>query len=169
MAIWVMFLCFEIHPEPFAEVGAAGHGVFGDFAGRARHADAAFADDVGAIGDFQGFTDVVVGDQHADAVSLELGDGFLEVGHGDRVDARERFVEQKHPGTGDQRPADLGAAAFPARQRVRGALRHVRDPHFVEESIGAGFQCYGEMGGLISLVFHNIICLSENAVLGLFS
>jgi len=65
--------------------------------------------------------------------------------------------------------AEVGAAAFPARQRVRGALRHVRDPHFVEESIGAGFQCYGEMGGLISLVFHNIICLSENAVLGLFS
>ena len=65
----------EVHLELVAEVDFAGEGVFGDFARGAGDDDFALADDVGAVGGFEGFADVVVGDKDADAAFLEAGHG----------------------------------------------------------------------------------------------
>jgi hypothetical protein len=53
----------------------------------------------------------VVGDQHADPPVTQAGHDLLDVMHGDRVDARERFVEEDEGRVSDQRPGDLGAPA----------------------------------------------------------
>ena len=50
--------------------------------------------DVGAVGNAQRLTDVVVGNQHADATLLEVKDDRLNVSHGNRIDAGKGLVEQ---------------------------------------------------------------------------
>ena len=52
--------------EPLAEIDLAGDGVAGDFGGGARHEDLAVVEDVRPVGDREGLTHVVVGDEDAD-------------------------------------------------------------------------------------------------------
>src|SRR5690554_2910020 len=46
----------------------------------------ALADDVGGFADIQGLAHVVIGDQHADALGLEMLDDLLDVADRDGVD-----------------------------------------------------------------------------------
>ena len=84
----------EVHFEGIAEVGFPGDGVVGDLTRGPRDDDAALADDVGAIGDREGVAHVVVGDEDADAASLERGDGLLEVGLSAGGRARKEVILQ---------------------------------------------------------------------------
>ena len=58
--------------------------------------------------------------------SLQVKDDLLDVGDRDRIDARERLVEQDELRRDDERAGDLGAPPLAARQRVRGRLRERR-------------------------------------------
>ena len=89
-------------------------GVLGDFAGRTRDDDLAFADDVGPVRDLERVAHVVVGNEYADAFPGEAGYGRLQVGHRNWVDARERLIQQEDLRFRDQCPGNLGAAAFSA-------------------------------------------------------
>ncbi len=57
----------SLRPEPLAEVHAAGLGVGDDLGRSARRNRLAVVDEVGVVGDGQSVTDVVVGDDDADA------------------------------------------------------------------------------------------------------
>src|SRR5688572_23154113 len=81
--------------EPFPEVELARLGVRGQELGAAFDQDPALVHDGGAIGDAQRLAHVVVRDQHPETARLESRDDVLDLGHGNRVDADERFVEQK--------------------------------------------------------------------------
>src|SRR4030095_2425418 len=83
-----------LHPEMLAEVHAPDIGVVDDLRRRALRQHMAVADDVGMVADAQRLAHVVIGDQHADAALLEKTDDPLDLDHGDRVDARERLVQQ---------------------------------------------------------------------------
>ena len=98
--------------EALAEVNAFDLGVVAEFLGGASAEDAAFIDDVGAIGDGEGFADVVVGDEHADAAVLQVGDEVADLAHRDRVDAGQRLVEQDEMRPDAEGPGNLDAATF---------------------------------------------------------
>src|SRR6478736_592096 len=98
------------HVEVLAEVELAGLGVVDEELARALGHDLALADDVAAVDDAEGLADVVVGDEHADPALLELQDDLLNFGHGDRVDAGKRFVEEEELRAGNERAGDLKAA-----------------------------------------------------------
>src|SRR5947207_1832381 len=53
--------------------------------------DHAVVHDVRAVGNAQRFTDVVIGDQHADSPVPQVKDDLLDVADRDRIDARERL------------------------------------------------------------------------------
>ncbi|CAM2148347.1 hypothetical protein PT2222_10477 [Paraburkholderia tropica] len=127
----------RLHAEVFAEVDAANAFVFDDVTGRAGGEHGAVADDVRVVADAERLAHVVVRDQHADVALLQELHDFLDFEHGDRVDARERFVEQNEARIGRQRARDFHAAAFAARQRQRRILAQVRDLEFVEQRFGA--------------------------------
>src|SRR3989449_6625904 len=124
-----MFSARNLEGELLAEVDFPGYRFAGDLAGRARHENLALVQDVGAIGDRERLTHVVVGDQDADAPVAQAPDDLLDVADGDGVDARERLVEQQVLRRGHQRAGDLQPAPLAARQgegRVRGERGQVQ-------------------------------------------
>ena len=64
--------------------------------------------------DPEGFADIMVSNEHADAAFAQVANDALDVEHRDRVDAREGLVEQHELRIGGERPGDLDAAAFEA-------------------------------------------------------
>ena len=87
-------------------------------------------DDVGPINNIERFTHVVVGDQHADPTVLEVGDQFADVADSDRINPRERLVQQHEMGIGCEGTGDFNPATFPARQRHRRGAAQVGDRKF---------------------------------------
>ncbi len=73
-------------------------------------------DDRGAIDDFQRFSDIVVGDQDADAATLEIVDDLADIGDGQGIDAGEGFIEQHEGRLAGQGAGDFDAAAFTTGQ-----------------------------------------------------
>jgi hypothetical protein len=65
--------------EGFAEIDPAHFRVGQQHVGPALRQHRALVEDVGAIADAQGFADVVVGDQDADAAVLEVLDDSLDL------------------------------------------------------------------------------------------
>jgi hypothetical protein len=59
----------------------------------------------------------------------------LNVEHGDRIDSRERFVEQHELGIEHQRPRDLDTAPLPTGERVSAALRLCGQVELLEEPL----------------------------------
>ena len=68
--------------------------MFDDGGGRPFRQHVPAVNDVGAIDQTERFSHVVVGDQDADAATLEMPDEVLDVADRDRVDAGEWLVQQ---------------------------------------------------------------------------
>src|SRR5690606_41136614 len=94
---------------------------------RSRRDDLAFTDYVGAFTDTKGLTDVVVGDQHADAPVAQVFDNALNVDHRDRVDAGEGLIQQHEARFRRQRPGNFDAAPLAARQAHARGVANVAD------------------------------------------
>ena len=97
--------------EALAEIEPPHIGVRHQFGGRAGEQHAAVIDDVGAIDDIERLAHIVIGDQHADTAILQLPDQVANVRDRDRVDPRERLVEQHDRRIGSQRPRGAAATA----------------------------------------------------------
>ncbi len=118
-----------------AEVDFAGFGVVGHFGAGAFVEDGAVVDEVGAVHEFQGFADVVVGDEDAEAAFAEAADNFLDFIDGDGIDAAEGFVEEEKLRAGDEGAGDFEAALFAAAEGVGLALGEAGEVEFVEEGL----------------------------------
>ena len=94
--------------------------------------------DVGAVDDIERFAHVVVGDQHADATVLEMRHQIADVGHGDRVDARQRLVEQHETRLRGQRPGDLDPPPLAARKGQRRGAPQVGNREFGQQVVERG-------------------------------
>jgi hypothetical protein len=94
----------------------------------------ALVEDVGAVADAEGFADVVVGDQDADAAVLEVLDDALDLADRNRVDAGEGFVEQHQLRPGRERARDLDPASFAAGEAGADLVGDVFDLQFVHQS-----------------------------------
>ena len=62
----------------------------------------------------------MVGNQHADAAVLQMLDQIAYLAHGDRVDARQGFVQQDVGRLRRQGAGDLDAPPLATGQRQRG-------------------------------------------------
>ena len=76
---------------------------------------------------------VVVGDQDAHAALPEILDDFLDVGDGERIDARERLVEQDELRLEREAARNLDAAALTARKLRAAPLLDVLDVKLFEQ------------------------------------
>src|SRR5438067_5004172 len=99
----------------------------------ARGEHRTFVDDVGAVADAEGFPNVMIRYEYADAALLEEPNDALDVEHRDRVDAGERLVEQDERRLGAERARDLEAPALAARERDGGVLAQVGDVQVFQE------------------------------------
>jgi len=83
-----------LHGEVFTEIDGAYVFVLENMARRAFGDDAAVVHDVGPVADAEGFTHVVVGNEHADADLAEVFDDPPDIADRNGVDAREGLVQQ---------------------------------------------------------------------------
>src|SRR5262245_6736216 len=95
--------------------------------------DPAFANEIGAIRDLQGFSNIVIGDEDPDPAVLQDRDESLDLGYRDGVDPGEGLVEQHERRRRDQGPGDLGTPALPSRELVGRRAREVGDPELLHE------------------------------------
>src|SRR2546427_12498641 len=80
----------------------------------------------------------MVRDADTDAAFLEKANDFLNIEHRDRVDARERLIEQYEGRTRRKSSRDLDAAALAAGQRQCGGLPEMRDIEIAQQAGKAG-------------------------------
>ena len=95
----------------------------------------ALEEQIGAIGDAERLFHVVVGDEHADVLLLELPHDILDVLHGDGVHTGERLVEHDEEGIDGQTAGYLRATAFAAGELVTQILTHLLQTEFVNEAL----------------------------------
>src|SRR5215470_13716760 len=84
----------DLQPEVLPEVDLAHGRILGDLGRRTFADDAPVLDDVGAVADVERLADVVIRDHDADPALAQLPDDLLDVDHRDRVDTRERLVQE---------------------------------------------------------------------------
>ena len=71
-----------LHSEVFAEIRLSGFGIIDEFFTRPFAKDSAFEHNVRTVHDVQGFAHVVVGDDNAETLILQVANDVLNVFHG---------------------------------------------------------------------------------------
>src|SRR4029079_16051918 len=94
----------SLEPEVLAQIDFSYAFIINDFLWLAVGEHHAVVDNVGAVADAEGLSDVVVGNQHAAHALLEEPNDLLDVEHRDRIDAGEWLVEQDEARMRRQRP-----------------------------------------------------------------
>src|SRR5438128_4262621 len=112
----VFSLAPGLERELLSQVDLPGYRIRCDLTGGACDENFAVVHDVGPVGDPQCLADVVVGDEDPDTFLTQAADDFLDVADRDRIDARERLVEQQVLGRRDEGTRDLDPAPPAARQ-----------------------------------------------------
>src|SRR6185437_1360927 len=87
----------------------------------------------GAVDELEGFADVVIGDQDAQAAFFQAADDFLDFVHRDGIDAAEGFVQEQQSRARDERAGDFEAALFAAAESVGFAFGKARKVEFIEQ------------------------------------
>src|SRR5262249_2920491 len=91
--------------------------VGGQLVALSRNRALAAIEDVRTVCDRQRLADVVVRDEHSDSLLLEASDDALDFRDRDRVDPRERLVQQDVVRGGDEAPRDLESPPLAAGER----------------------------------------------------
>src|SRR5690606_29105237 len=104
----------SLQAEPFAKIEPPDILVADDVGRLALHQHRAVMNDDGVVYEFERLAHIVIGDEHADAAILQMGDEIADIADGDRIDARKGFVEQHEGRLRRQRARNLDAAALAA-------------------------------------------------------
>src|SRR5882724_285331 len=129
----VFSLAPGLERELLSQVDLPGYRIRCDLTGGACDENFAVVHDVGPVGDPQCLADVVVGDEDPDTFLTQAADDFLDVADRDRIDARERLVEQQVLGRRDEGARDLEPAPLAARPRVGCVRRQSRQPELGQQ------------------------------------
>ena len=100
---------------------------------RAGRDDVPLAHDVSALANIQGFTDVMVRDQHPNIAGFEMRNDVFDIGNGDRVNACKGFIEKNHAGLSGERTRDFDPPTFAARQRLPLGISQMADIELLEQ------------------------------------
>ena len=120
-----------------AQIDLAHHLIGGQLLGAAGLEDFALEEQVGAVGDGERLIDVVVGDDDSDIFVLERGHDALNILDGDRIDARERLVEQDECRVDGHRAGDFRAPTLAARELDAQALAYFLQAELLDQRFAA--------------------------------
>src|SRR5580704_15262367 len=123
--------------EILAQVHLTNLGVGKNLIRRSGSEHHALADDVGAAADTQGLADIMIGNQHADALVGQVLDYSLDIGNGQGVHAGKWLVQEDEPGVRRQRAGDLHPAALAAGQAHPEAVANMADMQFPQQLLEA--------------------------------
>src|SRR5215471_14081761 len=95
-----------------SEINPLDLGVISEFLWSAGSENRSIVDDISAISDLQGFSDVVISDKNPDLLGFQMINDSLNFQHRNRVDARKRLIQQDEFRRNDQRPRYLHSTSF---------------------------------------------------------
>src|ERR1700722_6640138 len=98
-----------------SEIHTAYFGIAAEVVWRPRGKHFAVLNNVSAIGNIQGFADLVVGDENANSLTAQFRNNFLNIDYGQRVNARKRLVQQNEGRLQDQGARNFKAPPLAAR------------------------------------------------------
>ena len=119
--------------EVFAEVYLANLLICDDFFRIAFRDDLALIQNIGPVTNAKRFSDIMFGDEDANATIAQMIDDFLDVDDGKRVYSRKGFVEEHEPGFTGQGACNFHASAFAAGQADGGLAAQVGDAEFLQQ------------------------------------
>jgi hypothetical protein len=105
----------------------------GEVFGCAGLEDFSFEEEVGAVGDGEGFVYVVVGDEDSDVAVFEVGDDVLYVFYGYGVDSGKGFIEEDELGVDCEGAGYFCSAPFASAEEVATVGAHALEAVFIEE------------------------------------
>ena len=94
-------------------------------------------EDVGAIAEGQRLAHVVIREQNADARRAQIDEDLVQRLDRQRIDSRERLIEEKKARIRGQASRDLEAALLSAGQHGSARFRQVGEPKTLQQLIGA--------------------------------
>ena len=95
--------------------------------------DFAFKEQIGAVGDAEGFGRIVVGDKDTDILLLQLIHNALNIFHRDRVDTGKRLVEHNESRIDGEATRNFATATLTTRQAVTQVFPHLLQVEFIEQ------------------------------------
>jgi hypothetical protein len=119
--------------ESFTKIGTPHFGVLDEFGREPAFKDLPVGHDVRAVGDAEGFANVVIGDQDTDAVALEVQNYLANIVDREGVDPGERLIQQDESRLRRQAAGDLDAAPLTARQRIPPNATYVSHAELYEQ------------------------------------
>lgn len=125
--------------KALTKIQAANVGVFHDILRLAVREHLAGMNDIGAVDEAQGFSDIVIGDQDPDAPRGEMSDELLDVCHGDWVHTSERLVQQHEVRPASERSGNLQATALAPGKGNGRRLAQMADVELFEQGIERAF------------------------------
>src|SRR6185295_3418447 len=125
----------NLEPEMLAQIHFSYTFIINDFFGLARGEHGAVIDNIGTVANAQGFPDIMVRDQYPNITLPQKSDYFLDVEHRDRIDPRERLVQQDESRLGGEGSRDFHAAALAAREADGGAIAQMGNVQIVQQRI----------------------------------
>lgn len=109
--------------------------IINDFIRSAVGQNGPVVNDIGPVANAQGFSHIVVRNEHPDTPVLEEPYDFLDIQHGNGVDTRKRLIEQDKSRLGRQCTCDFSAAPLAPGEADRGAVTQMPDVEFMQQGI----------------------------------
>src|SRR3990167_8760470 len=95
-----------------SEINSLHFSIVFEFLRSAGPEDRSIVDDIGAVSDLQGFSDVVVGDEHSDHLGFQMFNDLLNFEYRDRIDSGERLIQQDELRRNYQRTRNFDSPSF---------------------------------------------------------
>jgi hypothetical protein len=116
---WRPFCRFApaLHAKVLAQIEASHIRVRNDLVGRALGQNVTAVNNVGSVDQPEGFADIVIGNQDADAAPFEVTHKILDIANGDGIDACKRLIEEHERRLAGEGAGNLAPPPFAARQR----------------------------------------------------
>src|SRR5262245_46201204 len=118
-----------------SEINPLDLNVISEFFRSAGSKNRPVVDDISAVSDLQGFSHVVVSDEHTNLLGFQMINDFLNLQHRNWIDPGKRLIQQNEFRRNDQRPRNLQSTPLAAGQGICDAFSNVADAEFLEQSL----------------------------------
>src|SRR5437879_4213155 len=116
-----------------SKINPLNFGIAAELPGSSRPENRPIVDDISAVRDLQGFSDVVVGHQDPDLLRFQVINDFLDLDYRDRIDTRKRLIQKYEFRRNNQGSSNFHATAFSSGECIRKAFPNVSNSEFFEK------------------------------------
>src|SRR5947207_7263820 len=116
-----------------AKINPLNFDIAAELLGRSRPENSSIVDDISAVRDLQGFSDIVVGHQDPDLLRFQVINDLLDLNDRNRIDPRKRFIQKYEFRRNNQRSSNFHAPTFSSGECIRKAFPNVNNSELFEK------------------------------------